>query len=305
MKYGYTTTDGTTYQLLLEKAKKMRNNPTEAESLLWQYLRRNGLKEHFRQQHPICGYIPDFVCLRLRLIIEIDRGYHSEGEQQEQDKIRQDYLEKEGFSFLRFTNEEVIYDTDETIGIIKDTIEELKTEAFQNTRQAAYPPLGRDRVGSVRVGFGFDVHKLVEGRDLWLGGIKIPHSLGLLGHSDADVLIHAICDALLGAANMRDIGYHFPDTSADTLDIDSKILLKKTIDLIATKGYRLGNIDATVCAERPKINPHVEKMKECLATVMNADVDDISIKATTTEKLGFTGREEGISAYATVLIYKD
>ena len=305
MKYGYTTTDGTTYQLLLEKAKKMRNNPTEAESLLWQYLRRNGLKEHFRQQHPICGYIPDFVCLRLRLIIEIDGGYHSEGEQQEQDKIRQDYLEKEGFSFLRFTNEEVLYDTDETIGIIKDTIEERKTEAFQNTRQAAYPPLGRDRVGSVRVGFGFDVHKLVEGRDLWLGGIKIPHSLGLLGHSDADVLIHAICDALLGAANMRDIGYHFPDTSADTLDIDSKILLKKTIDLIATKGYRLGNIDATVCAERPKINPHVEKMKECLATVMNADVDDISIKATTTEKLGFTGREEGISAYATVLIYKD
>lgn len=305
MKYGYTTTDGTTYQLLLEKAKKMRNNPTEAESLLWQYLRGNGLKEHFRQQHPICGYIPDFVCLRLRLIIEIDGGYYSEGEQQEQDKIRQDYLEKEGFSFLRFTNEEVLYDTDETIGIIKDTIEELKTEAFQNTRQAAYPPLGRDRVGSVRVGFGFDVHKLVEGRDLWLGGIKIPHSLGLLGHSDADVLIHAICDALLGAANMRDIGYHFPDTSADTLDIDSKILLKKTIDLIATKGYRLGNIDATVCAERPKINPHVEKMKECLATVMNADVDDISIKATTTEKLGFTGREEGISAYATVLIYKD
>ena len=305
MKYGDTTTDGTTYQLLLEKAKKMRNNPTEAESLLWQYLWRNGLKEHFRQQHPICGYIPDFVCLRLRLIIEIDGGYHSEGEQQEQDKIRQDYLEKEGFSFLRFTNEEVLYDTDETIGIIKDTIEELKTEAFQNTRQAAYPPLGRDRVGSVRVGFGFDVHKLVEGRDLWLGGIKIPHSLGLLGHSDADVLIHAICDALLGAANMRDIGYHFPDTSADTLDIDSKILLKKTIDLIATKGYRLGNIDATVCAERPKINPYVEKMKECLATVMNADVDDISIKATTTEKLGFTGREEGISAYATVLIYKD
>lgn len=157
----------------------------------------------------------------------------------------------------------------------------------------------------VRVGFGFDVHKLVEGRDLWLGGIKIPHSLGLLGHSDADVLIHAICDALLGAANMRDIGYHFPDTSADTLDIDSKILLKKTIDLIATKGYRLGNIDATVCAERPKINPYVEKMKECLATVMNADVDDISIKATTTEKLGFTGREEGMSAYAMVLIYKD
>ena len=157
---------------------------------------------------------------------------------------------------------------------------------------------------NIRVGFGYDVHKLVENRDLWLGGIKIDYELGLLGHSDADVLIHAICDAILGAANMRDIGYHFPDTSADTLDIDSKILLKKTIDLIATKGYRLGNIDATVCAERPKINPHVEKMKECLASVMNADVEDISIKATTTEKLGFTGREEGISAYATVLIFR-
>ena len=145
----------------------------------------------------------------------------------------------------------------------------------------------------------------MEGRDLWMGGIKLEHSLGLLGHSDADVLIHAICDALLGAANMRDIGYHFPDTSADTLDIDSKILLRKTMDLIATKGYRLGNIDATICAERPKMNPHIPAMKECLAKVMDCDVDDISIKATTTEKLGFTGREEGISAYATVLITKD
>lgn len=157
----------------------------------------------------------------------------------------------------------------------------------------------------IRVGFGFDVHRLVPDRELWLGGIKIEHSLGLLGHSDADVLIHAICDALLGAANMRDIGYHFPDTSADTLNIDSKILLKKTIGLIATKGYRLGNIDATVCAERPKINPHVEAMKACLAKVMDTDEENISIKATTTEKLGFTGREEGISAYATVLIEKD
>lgn len=156
----------------------------------------------------------------------------------------------------------------------------------------------------IRVGFGYDVHKLVPDRELWLGGIKIPHTLGLLGHSDADVLIHAICDALLGAANMRDIGYHFPDTSADTLDIDSKILLKKTVGLIATKGYHIGNIDATICAERPKINPHVETMKECLANVMDIDVDDISIKATTTEKLGFTGREEGISAYATVLIFR-
>ena len=157
----------------------------------------------------------------------------------------------------------------------------------------------------IRTGFGFDVHKLVEGRELWMGGIKLEHSLGLLGHSDADVLIHAICDALLGAANMRDIGYHFPDTSADTLDIDSKILLRKTMDLIATKGYRLGNIDATICAERPKMNSHIPAMKECLAKVMGCDVDDISIKATTTEKLGFTGREEGISAYATVLITKD
>lgn len=156
----------------------------------------------------------------------------------------------------------------------------------------------------IRTGLGYDVHRLVEGRDLWLGGIKIPHTLGLLGHSDADVLIHAICDALLGAANMRDIGYHFPDTSADTLDIDSKILLKKTVDLIATKGYKIGNIDATICAERPKINPHVPDMKACLAQVMGIDEDDVSIKATTTERLGFTGREEGISAYAVVLIEK-
>ena len=156
----------------------------------------------------------------------------------------------------------------------------------------------------ILTGLGYDVHRLVEGRDLWLGGIKIPHTLGLLGHSDADVLIHAICDALLGAANMRDIGYHFPDTSADTLDIDSKILLKKTVALIATKGYKIGNIDATICAERPKINPHVPDMKACLAQVMGIDEDDISIKATTTERLGFTGREEGISAYAVVLIEK-
>jgi 2-C-methyl-D-erythritol 2,4-cyclodiphosphate synthase len=157
---------------------------------------------------------------------------------------------------------------------------------------------------TIRVGFGFDVHKLVEGRDLWMGGIKIEHSLGLLGHSDADVLLHAICDALLGAANMRDIGYHFPDTSADMKDIDSKILLAKTIELIATKGYVVGNIDCTICAERPKMNPHIPAMKECIAKIMNTDVDNISIKATTTEKLGFTGREEGISAYATVLINK-
>lgn len=151
---------------------------------------------------------------------------------------------------------------------------------------------------------GYDVHKLVEGRDLILGGIKIPHTMGLLGHSDADVLIHAICDALLGAANMRDIGYHFPDTSDETLGMDSKIILWKTIELIATKGYQLGNIDATVCAERPKINPHVPAMKACLANVIGCDEDQISIKATTTEHLGFTGREEGISAYAVCLITK-
>ena len=157
---------------------------------------------------------------------------------------------------------------------------------------------------NIRVGFGFDVHRLVEGRALWMGGIKIDHHLGLLGHSDADVLIHAICDALLGAANMRDIGYHFPDTSEETLNIDSKVLLKKTLDLIATKGYRLGNIDATICAERPKMNPHIPEMKRCLAEILRTDEDNISIKATTTERLGFTGREEGISAYATVLIAK-
>ena len=157
----------------------------------------------------------------------------------------------------------------------------------------------------IRTGLGYDVHRLVEGRDLWLGGIRIDHTLGLLGHSDADVLIHAICDALLGAANMRDIGYHFPDTAAETLDVDSKILLRKTVELIATKGYRIGNIDATVCAERPKINPHVPAMKKCLAEVMGTDEENISIKATTTERLGFTGREEGISAYAVVLIERD
>lgn len=156
----------------------------------------------------------------------------------------------------------------------------------------------------IRVGFGFDVHQLVEGRELWLGGIRLEHTHGLLGHSDADVLIHAICDALLGAANMRDIGYHFPDNSAEFHNIDSKILLRKTVELIATKGYQVGNIDATVCAERPKLKAHISAMKECLAKVMGIDLDDVSIKATTTEKLGFTGREEGISAYATVLIYK-
>ena len=154
----------------------------------------------------------------------------------------------------------------------------------------------------IRVGFGYDVHALVPDRALWLGGIRIEHTLGLLGHSDADVLIHAICDALLGAANLRDIGYHFPDTAGEYENIDSKILLRKTMASIREAGYELGNIDATVCAERPKLNPHIPQMKTVLAEVMDVDPNDISIKATTTEKLGFTGRQEGISAYATVLI---
>lgn len=156
----------------------------------------------------------------------------------------------------------------------------------------------------IRVGFGFDVHRLVPDRELWLGGIKLGHELGLLGHSDADVLIHAICDALLGAANMRDIGFHFPDNSGEFKNIDSKILLARTVKLIEEKGYTVGNIDATVCAERPKLKARIPEMQEVLAKVMGIDVDDVSIKATTTEKLGFTGREEGISAYATVLIEK-
>ncbi len=157
---------------------------------------------------------------------------------------------------------------------------------------------------NIRVGFGYDVHQLVEGRELWLGGIRLEHSLGLLGHSDADVLLHAVCDAILGAANMRDIGYHFPDTSSETLNIDSKVILRKTMELVENKGYKFGNLDATICAERPKINPHVEAMRTCMAEIMNTDPDNISIKATTTERLGFTGREEGISAYAVVLLEK-
>jgi 2-C-methyl-D-erythritol 2,4-cyclodiphosphate synthase len=156
----------------------------------------------------------------------------------------------------------------------------------------------------IRVGFGYDVHRLVPDRELWLGGIRLEHSLGLLGHSDADVLIHAVCDALLGAANLRDIGYHFPDTASEYADIDSKILLRRTIALLAEKGYKVGNIDVTVCAERPKLNPHIPAMQQSMAKVMGVDVDCVSIKATTTEKLGFTGREEGISAYAVALIEK-
>ena len=155
-----------------------------------------------------------------------------------------------------------------------------------------------------RIGFGYDVHVFAKERELWLGGIKIDYALGLLGHSDADVLIHALCDALLGAANLRDIGFHFPDTSADFKNIDSKILLKDTMLIIRKKGYEFGNVDCTVCAEEPKINPHIPSMQACLADVIGVDSDLISIKATTSEKVGFVGRKEGIAVYATVLIYK-
>ncbi len=157
---------------------------------------------------------------------------------------------------------------------------------------------------NIRTGFGYDVHTFAENRELWLGGIKIEHTSGLLGHSDADVLIHALCDALLGAANLRDIGYHFPDTSGEYKNIDSKILLKDTMLLIRQKGYEFGNADCTVCAEAPKLNPHIPDMQQCLAEVMGVESDTISIKATTSEKMGFVGRKEGIAAYSTVLIFK-
>ena len=157
----------------------------------------------------------------------------------------------------------------------------------------------------MRVGFGFDVHQLKEGLDFWLGGIVVPHSKGGLGHSDADVLIHTICDALLGAANMGDIGKHFPDTDVEYKGIDSKILLKKVVKLISDKGYSINNIDSTICLQKPKIGSYIPKMQKVLASCMKIDIEDISIKATTTEKLSFVGREEGVSAYATVLIQKN
>lgn len=156
----------------------------------------------------------------------------------------------------------------------------------------------------IRVGFGYDMHRLQEGRELWIGGIRLDYEKGLLGHSDADVLIHAICDALLGAANLRDIGYHFPDNSIEYHNVDSKILLKGTMSLLRDKGYTLGNIDVTVCAEHPKLNPHIPTMQRKLAEVMEVGDELISIKATTSEKMGFVGREEGIAAYAVVLIQK-
>lgn len=156
----------------------------------------------------------------------------------------------------------------------------------------------------IRVGFGYDVHRLADNRTLWLGGVKIEHTQGLQGHSDADVLLHAICDALLGAANLRDIGFHFPDTASEYKDVDSKLLLKKTLEVITEKGYKIGNIDATICAERPKINPHIPQMQKVIAEILNISEDDISIKATTSEKMGFVGREEGFAAYAVALIEK-
>lgn len=156
----------------------------------------------------------------------------------------------------------------------------------------------------IRVGFGMDVHRFAAGRELWIGGVKIPYEYGLDGHSDADVLIHAICDALLGAANLRDIGFQFPDNSDEFLNIDSKILLSRTCKLLKEKGYRIGNIDATVAAQAPKLNPHIPSMQQTMAAVMGVDADMVSIKATTTEKLGYEGRKEGITAYAVVLIEK-
>lgn len=157
----------------------------------------------------------------------------------------------------------------------------------------------------IRVGFGYDVHQLVENKDFWLGGIKVEHHKGAVGHSDADVLIHAICDALLGAANLRDIGFHFPPSDDEYKGIDSKILLKDTVGLLEEKGFSIGNIDATIALQLPKINPFIPQMKKTLSDVMSIEEEDISIKATTTEKLGFEGREEGVSAYAVVLIQKD
>lgn len=156
----------------------------------------------------------------------------------------------------------------------------------------------------MRIGSGVDFHQLVEGRDLWIGGIKIPHHKGALGHSDADVLLHAICDALLGALALGDIGTHFPDTSNEFKNIDSKILLKRSIDLINAEGYTLVNIDSTLCLESPKIKPYVAKMQETIASICGVTIKDVSIKATTTETMGFVGREEGLVAYATVLLQK-
>lgn len=155
---------------------------------------------------------------------------------------------------------------------------------------------------NVRIGYGFDVHQLSTGEEFILGGIKIEHTKGAVGHSDADVLVHVICDAILGAANMRDIGFHFPDTSADYKGIDSKILLKEVMQIIRSKSYELGNVDTTICLQQPKINPYIPQMQQSLADCMGVNQDQISIKATTTEKLGFVGREDGVSAHAVALL---
>jgi 2-C-methyl-D-erythritol 2,4-cyclodiphosphate synthase len=158
---------------------------------------------------------------------------------------------------------------------------------------------------SYRIGFGIDFHQLADGRDLWLGGIKIPHSKGALGHSDADVLLHAICDAMLGALSLGDIGVHFPDTDASYKNIDSKILLRKTFDLIKQKKYVVVNVDSSLCLEAPKIKPYTDAMRSIIASVLEISTDDVSIKATTTEKMGFVGRGEGLVAYANVLLKKE
>lgn len=157
---------------------------------------------------------------------------------------------------------------------------------------------------NIRVGFGYDVHPLGEGRELWLGGIKLEFDKGCVGHSDADVLLHAICDALLGAANLRDIGFHFPNTEPKYKGADSKLLLKEVVNLLNNNGYGIGNVDATLSLEAPKINPHISKMQTVLAPIMNITPNDISIKATTNEGLGYVGRSEGVNAYAVALIYK-
>ena len=155
----------------------------------------------------------------------------------------------------------------------------------------------------IRVGLGYDVHRFAPGRELWLCGVKVPHTEGLAGHSDADVALHALCDALLGAASLRDIGYHFPDTDASFKDADSKLLLARVVELIGEKGYSVGNVDVTVCAQ--KLSPHIDRMRQTVAAILKVEPDDVGIKATTTEGLGFTGRKEGIAAYATCLITKD
>ena len=323
VKRKYETSDSLDYKLLLDNARRQRENPTEAEALMWKYLSGDKLGEHFRRQHPIDNYIADFVCLRKQLVIEIDGGYHEDIDQQKRDDFRTRELAKKGFQVISFTNEEVLADTDRVVSDISQILNNKETGSIPPSLgtepavgQSILPSLGAEPVVSqstppslgegsgvgCRVGMGFDVHRLVEGRDLILGGIRIEHSLGLLGHSDADVLIHAIADALLGAANLRDIGYHFPDTSDDTLNMDSKVILSRVIDLLDEHGWEVVNVDATVCAERPKLNPHIPAMQQCLSEVMNTHVGNISIKATTTERLGFTGRQEGISAYAVCLI---